>query len=219
MRTRGEAIPPTGAMLLCSALILIEWSHSSAALWLSLPPHTMKCVSEDIHAGVVAMADYAIAHEGDPQTAPSVTVKVTSPNGDILHHKENVTAGHFGFTANDPGNYPACFWLDPHHSGRTGTSVSINWKIGIATKDWGNIAKIEKIEGVELELRKLEEAVEVIHENLLYLRKREANMRDLSEKTNTRVATFSMLSLGVCIVASTLQLWHLKGFFLKKKLI
>lgn len=27
-------------------------------------------------------------------------------------------------------------------------------------------------QGVELELRKLEEAVEVIHENLLYLRKR-----------------------------------------------
>jgi len=77
----------------------------------------------------------------------------------------------------------------------------------------------KKIEGVELELRKLEVAVQAIHQNLIYLKAREAEMRTVSEKTNARVVWFSILSLGVCIAVSILQLWHLQGFFRKKKLI
>ncbi|XP_026662514.2 uncharacterized protein LOC103712550 [Phoenix dactylifera] len=75
------------------------------------------------------------------------------------------------------------------------------------------------IRGVELELRKLEAAVEAIHENLLYLKAREAEMREVSERTNARVAWFGIMSLDVCIVVPALQLWHLKRFFQKKKLI
>lgn len=48
---------------------------------------------------------------------------------------------------------------------------------------------------------------------------REAEMREVSEKTNTRVAWFSVMSLAVCIVVSVLQSWHLQGYFRKKKLI
>lgn len=97
--------------------------------------------------------------------------------------------------------------------------MNLDWKIGIAAKDWDSVAKKEKIEGVELELRKLEGAVEAIHENLLYLKGREAEMRIVSERTNGRVAWFSIMSLGICIGVSALQLWHLKRFFQKKKLI
>jgi hypothetical protein len=48
---------------------------------------------------------------------------------------------------------------------------------------------------------------------------REAEMREVSEKTNGRVAWFSILSLSVCIAVSVLQVWHLQGYFAKKKLI
>ncbi|XP_031378545.1 transmembrane emp24 domain-containing protein p24delta3-like [Punica granatum] len=144
--------------------------------------------------------------------------QVTSPYGNNLHHKENVTHGQFAFTSDEAGNYLACFWLDNQNHGEV--SVNLDWKIGIAAKDWESVAKKEKIEGVELELRKLEGAVEAIHENLLYLRGREAEMRVVSEKTNARVGWLSIMSLGNdCIVVSGLQLWHLKRFFQKKRLI
>jgi len=48
---------------------------------------------------------------------------------------------------------------------------------------------------------------------------REAEMRSVSETTNTRIALFSVMSLGVCIAVSALQVWHLKHYFQKKKLI
>lgn len=48
---------------------------------------------------------------------------------------------------------------------------------------------------------------------------REAEMREVSEATNSRVAWFSIMAIGLCIVVSVLQLWHLTRYFQKKKLI
>ncbi|KAJ0757001.1 putative transmembrane emp24 domain-containing protein [Helianthus annuus] len=98
--------------------------------------------------------------------------KVTSPYGNNLHHKENVTHGQFAFTTTESGNYLACFWADGNNRAGNRLSVSLDWRVGIAAKDWDAVAKKEKIEGVEFELTKLEGAVEAIHENLIYLKNR-----------------------------------------------
>ncbi|XP_027345969.1 transmembrane emp24 domain-containing protein p24delta3-like [Abrus precatorius] len=190
---------------------------SVLAIWLTLPASGTKCVSEEIQNNVVVLADYVVVPDDHSHSA-TIAVKVTSPYGNNLHHKENSTHGNFAFTTQETGNYLACFWIDGHQ-GSGDVNVNLDWKIGIAAKDWDSVARKEKIEGVELELRKLEGAVEAIHENLLYLKGREAEMRTMSEKTNARVAWFSILSLGMCIAVSALQLWYLKRFFQKKKLI
>lgn len=187
----------------------------SEAIWLSLPSSGTKCVSEEIQNNVVVVADYVVIDE-QGHTSPTVSAKVTSPYGNTLFHQENVTHGQFAFTTSEIGNYLACFWVDGNHQSAT---LNLDWKIGIAAKDWDSVAKKEHIEGVELELRKLEGAVEAIHENLLYLKNREAQMREVSEKTNGRVAWFSIMSLTIGILASAFQVWHLKHYFQKKKLI
>lgn len=189
------------------------------AIWLSIPNSGTKCVSEEIQNGVVVLADYYVLNEEHPEHPVTVTVRVTSPYGNNLHHNENATHGQFAFTTSEGGNYLACFTLDGHQGPATGVTLSLDWKIGIAAKDWDSVAKKEKIEGVELEVRKLKDHAEAIHNNLLYLKQREADMREVSEKTNSRVAWYSIMSLGVCIVVSVLQLWHLKSYFQKKKLI
>ncbi|KAG5405650.1 hypothetical protein IGI04_011769 [Brassica rapa subsp. trilocularis] len=48
---------------------------------------------------------------------------------------------------------------------------------------------------------------------------REAYMREVNDKTNKRVAQLSFMSLGLSITVSLFQVWHLKRFVLKKKLI
>ncbi|KAJ1435005.1 GOLD domain [Sesbania bispinosa] len=206
------------AMCMLWALFFLCFFSNSRAIWLTLPSSGSKCVSEEIQNNVVVLADYVVIPEGVHQSHPTISVKVTSPFGNNLHHSEQTTIGNFAFTTNESGNYLACFWVD-HNEGGGDVSVNLDWKIGIAAKDWDSVAKKEKIEGVELELRKLEGAVEAIHENLLYLKGREAEMRTVSETTNGRVAWFSIMSLGICIAVSALQLWHLKRYFQKKKLI
>ncbi|KAH7655736.1 Transmembrane emp24 domain-containing protein [Dioscorea alata] len=201
---------------LCVAMVLLM--RGAEALWLQLPPSGTKCVSEEIQPNVVVLADYGVIFEDRAHATPTISVKVTSPYGNTLHHQENITSGQFAFTTSEAGNYLACFWFGGSDT-NVEASVNLDWRIGIAARDWDSVARKEKIEGVELELKKLEAAVEAIHENLLYLKTREADMREVSERTNARVAWFSIMSLGVCIAVSILQLWHLKGFFQKKKLI
>ncbi|KAG0471598.1 hypothetical protein HPP92_016144 [Vanilla planifolia] len=199
-------------------LLCIAWVPDTAALWINLPSSGTKCVSQEIQPNIVVLADYSLSSGDSSHDNSTISVKVTSPYGNTLHHKEKVAVGQFAFTTSEAGNYIACFWIDSGDKG-VGASVNLDWKIGIAAKDWETIARKEKIEGVELELKKLEELVQVIHQNLLYLKSREANMREVSERTNARVAWFSIMSLGVCIAVSVLQLWHLKRYFQKKKLI
>ena len=62
-----------------------------------------------------------------------------------MHESGNATVGRFAFTTTEAGNYLACFWIDSAEKG-SGISVNLDWKIGIATKDWDSIAKKEKIE-------------------------------------------------------------------------
>ncbi|XP_021285077.1 transmembrane emp24 domain-containing protein p24delta5 [Herrania umbratica] len=210
--------------LLPLILVLCLTSNSNIlpvaeALWLTIPSSGTKCVSEEIQSNVVVLADYYVVDENNPDHIPTVSARVTSPFGNNLHHNENATHGQFAFTTSETGNYLACFWKDGSHQQDAELTLGLDWKIGIAAKDWESVAKKEKIEGVELVLRRLHGAVEAIRGNLIYLKDREAEMREVSERTNARVAWFSIMSLGVCIVVSIVQLWHLKRYFLKKKLI
>ncbi|KAL6515170.1 hypothetical protein OROHE_018802 [Orobanche hederae] len=153
-------------------LVLLCVLRQSGAIWLSLPASGTKCVSEEIQSNVVVLADYVVISDDHVHPTPTISAKVTSPYGSPIHHQENVTHGQFAFTTSEGGNYLACFWVDGHNPGGGDVSLNIDWKTGIAAKDWDSVARKEKIEGVELELRKLEGVVESIHENLLYLRSR-----------------------------------------------
>lgn len=213
-----------GAILLLAACLLLSWSGRlvpvAEAVWLTIPSSGTKCVSEEIQSNVVVLADYYIVDDEHAHLhTATISSRVTSPYGNNLHHNENVTHGQFTFTTSEAGNYLACFWIGGEHQEGAGLTIGLDWKIGIAAKDWESVAKKEKIQGVELELLKLEGAVQAIRDNLIYLKNREAEMREVSEKTNARVAWFSMMSLGICIVVSVLQLLHLKRFFQRKKLI
>ncbi|KAB2023879.1 hypothetical protein Goshw_025500 [Gossypium schwendimanii] len=189
------------------------------AIWLTIPSSGTKCVSEEIQSNVVVLGDYYVIDENNPDHIPTISARVTSPFGNNLHHNENATHGQFAFTTSESGNYLACFWKDGSHQKDSELTLGVDWKTGIAAKDWESVAKKEKIEGVELVLRRLQGIVETIRGNLIYLRDREADMREVSEATNARVAWFSIMSLGVCIAVSVLQIWYLKRYFVKKKLI
>ncbi|XP_061337161.1 transmembrane emp24 domain-containing protein p24delta4-like [Gastrolobium bilobum] len=219
LKRESEAEKRNIAMSMLLVLFFLSFFSTSHAIWLTLPSSGTKCVSEEIQNHVVVLADYVVISGGTDYTHTStISVKVTSPYGKNLHFRENITIGNFAFTSQESGTYLACFWVSHNHGGGD-VNVNLDWKTGIAAKDWDSVARKEQIEGVELELRKLEGAVEAIHENLIYLKGREAEMRTVSETTNGRVAWFSIMSLGICIAVSALQLWHLKRYFQKKKLI
>ncbi|KAI4328485.1 hypothetical protein L6164_020837 [Bauhinia variegata] len=182
--------------------------------------HT-KCISEDIKSNSLTVGKYNVVNLNQGQPLPDahrVTVRVTSSYGNSYHHADRVKSGQFAFTAAEAGDYMACFWA-PDHNPQTTLTVDFEWKTGVSAKDWSNVAKKGQVDVMELELKKLYETVSSIHEEMFYLREREHEMQELNKATESRMFWFGLLSLVICLSVAGLQLWHLKTYFEKKKLI
>ncbi|KAL5553728.1 hypothetical protein UlMin_041129 [Ulmus minor] len=182
--------------------------------------HT-KCIAEDIKNEAMTVGKYHVVNPNEGQPLPEshkLTVRVTSQHGNSYHYSEHVPLGQFAFVAAEAGDYMACFFA-PDHNPQTTLTVDFEWKTGVAAKDWSNVAKKGSVDVMEVELKKLFETVSSIHDEMYYLREREEEMQVLNRSTNSKMAWLSFLSLFVCLSVAGLQLWHLKTFFEKKKLI
>ncbi|CAK9186140.1 unnamed protein product [Ilex paraguariensis] len=182
--------------------------------------HT-KCIAEDIKSNSMTVGKYSIVNPNEGHPMPEshkITVRVTSAYGNNYHYADHVESSQFAFQAVEAGDYMACFWAADHKP-QTTVTIDFDWKSGVAAKDWTNVAKKGSVEVLELELKKLHETVTSIHDEMFYLREREQEMQELNRSTNSRMAWLGFFSLAVCLSVAGLQLWHLKTFFEKKKLI
>ncbi|KAK4048000.1 vesicle coat component [Microbotryomycetes sp. JL201] len=98
-------------------------------------------------------------------------------------------------------------------------NVDLDVDIGADAVDYNAIAKQESLSGLEVEMRKLEGVVKEIVDELNYLKRREARMRDTNESTNDRVRNFFFLTFTTLIVLGIWQIVHLRSYFKKKYLI
>ncbi|XP_034906686.1 transmembrane emp24 domain-containing protein p24delta9 [Populus alba] len=207
-------------LLLITTVIAIL-SSTSKSIRFELESGNTKCIAEDIKSNSMTVGKYSIVNPHDGQPLPDsykLTVRVTSSYGNNYHHSELVESGQFAFTASEAGDYMACFWAADHKPAVT-LNIDFDWKTGVAAKDWTNVAKKGSVDVMELELKKMYDTVISVQEEMNYLREREEEMQDLNTSTNVKMAWLSFLSIVVCLSVAGLQVWHLKTFFQKKKLI
>ena len=91
--------------------------------------------------------------------------------------------------------------------------------MGVGARDWEDVAKKDHLSELQAALQELESQLNGVYRQMLAMRTREEQMRDLSESVNSRVAWAAAASLGVSCTLSLWQLFALKRFFRKKKLI
>lgn len=177
-----------------------------------------KCVMEEINKGVLVVGDFAAFNKDNTANMVSIDIKVEEPSGRVLYEKRGISSGQFAFTTKEDGDFKACFTAKDVHTAQQ-TKIRLDWKTGVAATDWDAVAKKDNLNEMSTELRRLEAMVKEIHEEMLFLRTREEEMRDLNEATNARVAWFSIGSLFICMGLAAWQLYYLKQFFHKKKLL
>ncbi|KAI4314127.1 hypothetical protein L6164_027063 [Bauhinia variegata] len=207
--------------LLLVLLVLGLFLSTIESLRFELQSGHTKCIAEDIKSNSLTVGKYNVVNPHEGQPLPDnhrVTVRVTSSFGNNYHYGDRVASGQFAFTAVEAGDYMTCFWASDHNL-QTTLTIDFDWKTGVAAKDWSSVAKKGQIDVMELELKKMYETVSSIHDEMFYLREREEEMQDLNRTTESRMFWFGLLSLVVCLSVASLQLWHLKNFFEKKKLI
>ncbi|XP_010854146.1 PREDICTED: transmembrane emp24 domain-containing protein 10 [Bison bison bison] len=175
-------------------LLLLLGPSSVLAISFHLPVNSRKCLREEIHKDI------------------------TDSAGHILYSKEDATKGKFAFTTEDYDMFEVCF--ESKGTGRIPDQlVILDMKHGVEAKNYEEIAKVEKLKPLEVELRRLEDLSESIVNDFAYMKKREEEMRDTNESTNTRVLYFSIFSMFCLIGLATWQVFYLRRFFKAKKLI
>ncbi|XP_072481112.1 transmembrane emp24 domain-containing protein 10 [Notamacropus eugenii] len=199
-------------------LLLLLGPSSVLAISFHLPVNSRKCLREEIHKDLLVTGEYEITDQSGGAGGLRTHLKITDSAGHILYSKEDATKGKFAFTTEDYDMFEACF--ESKGTGRTPDQlVILDMKHGVEAKNYEEIAKVEKLKPLEVELRRLEDLSESIVNDFAYMKKREEEMRDTNESTNTRVLYFSIFSMFCLIGLATWQVFYLRRFFKAKKLI
>ncbi|CAI7817718.1 unnamed protein product, partial [Closterium sp. NIES-53] len=96
--------------------------------------------------------------------------EVTDPSGQQLHWQHDVAEGHFGFTADETGEFSVCFWLphEGHHDAKRTHKIDITWTTGSSQKSVSHAAKKERLDHFDLELRNLEDAIDKVTQEMSF---------------------------------------------------
>ncbi|KAJ9663346.1 vesicle coat component [Neophaeococcomyces mojaviensis] len=97
--------------------------------------------------------------------------------------------------------------------------VELDIDIGADARDWSAVQAAEKLRPVDTELRRIEENVNTIVEEMEYLRLREQKLRDTNESTNERVKWFAFGTMGMLVGLGAWQVVYLRAYFRSKHLI
>nr|ACO08619.1 Transmembrane emp24 domain-containing protein 10 precursor [Oncorhynchus mykiss] len=200
--------------LLLTFPVLFDFTFS---ITFYLPVNLRKCLREEIHKDVLVTGEYEVSEQPNAKN----NLKITDSSGHILYSKEDASKGKFAFTTEDYDMFEVCFESkSPLGTGRvTDQLVNLDMKHGVEAKNYEEIAKVEKLKPLEVELRRLEDLSESIVNDFAYMKKREEEMRDTNESTNIRVLYFSIFSMCCLIGLATWQVFYLRRFLKAKKLI
>ncbi|GJW66239.1 fructose-bisphosphate aldolase-lysine N-methyltransferase, chloroplastic [Tanacetum coccineum] len=131
----------------------------------------MRCISDDIKIHSMTVGQYSVVnpHEGHPLPEHhKIYVALYSEKGNEYHKENAVESGKFALAVEEDGKHTICF-ATINHQPKVNTSVELNWRSGVAAKDWSNVAKKGSIDAMELELKKMEATTTWIREEMTYL--------------------------------------------------
>ncbi|KAI1314692.1 vesicle coat component [Mortierella claussenii] len=181
------------------------------------------CVSHYVDDEVHVVVKVSVG--AGPHQKTSLEITDDSEHQNQLWRKDNLSEERqrASFLTKQAGEVVACFTNvladgyqpDPRYT----RTVDLDFDIGSETVDYEKLAEKEKLAPMELELRKLEDLVKDILDNMEHLQAREERMRNTNESTNERVKFFSSLTMFVLVALGLWQIFYLKRFFRKKRLI
>ncbi|RHZ58856.1 emp24/gp25L/p24 family protein [Aspergillus thermomutatus] len=227
--TRSSASWLSSALALCAILCLAVPAN---ALYFYMDGRQTKCFFEDLPKDTLVVGNFKTevinqqsnTYSVDPSLKMLITVDETFDNDHRVVSKRDGHAGRFTFTAADAGQHRICLTPDTNAatggwlSGAPAGAVRVNLDIAI-----GETSKIEtedkdKMKDIVQKVKDLNGRLQDIRREQVFQREREAEFRDQSEATNSRVVRWTLIQLAVLSATCAWQLSHLRSFFIKQKL-
>ena len=132
---------------------------------------------------------------------------VTDTTGHHLVNRENIEKdGKFAFTTDKYDVFEICFISSvPSNVRGARHEVFLATKHGVEAKNYDGVGEAAKLKPLEVELKRLEDMSESIVQDFAFMRRREEEMRDTNESTNSRVLYFSIFSMCCLLGLATWQ--------------
>lgn len=135
----------------------------------------------------------------------------------VVNQKGPVT-GDFTFTALDSGEHRIC--LQPQFGGwfaKINTKITFDIEVGDDTIL--DSKKSKKVLSLNEKVKSLNRKLESIKNEELLIRERETEFRDTSERVNSKAVKYTVVQVLILVLVGVYQMYHLKGFFVKQKLL
>ncbi|XP_023017116.1 transmembrane emp24 domain-containing protein bai [Leptinotarsa decemlineata] len=202
-------------MISFSLVILTCFVSANCIMW-TLEPNSQKCLREELQQNIPVIGEFEVS-EASGQTVDYV---VTDSKGHILAKRQGISKGKFSFNTESYDTYEICFVSHvPQNFKGIAQEVSLVTKHGIETKNYDTLGEAAQLKPIEVELKRLEDLSNAIVQDFAIMRKREEEMRDTNESTNSRVLYFSVFSMCCLLGLATWQVLYLRTYFKAKKLI
>uniref|UniRef100_A0A8C2VTM5 GOLD domain-containing protein n=1 Tax=Chinchilla lanigera TaxID=34839 RepID=A0A8C2VTM5_CHILA len=187
-----------GPVLLALLFLLPLGPSSVLGIFFHLPINSHKCLLKEIHKELLVTGAYEITNQSGGASSLQTQLKIVDSAGHILYSKEDGSKGKFAFTTEDHDMFEVCF-------------KSKDMKHGVEAKNYEEIAKVEKLKPLEVELRCLEDISESIVNDFADTKKKKRE--EEMHHTNDIFSMFCLFGLA------TWQVFYLHHFFKAKKLI
>lgn len=200
------------------------------AVYFKVSQSAPKCFLEEVPEDTLVVGHYtSLDHqpgfrtEDLPGSENGIMVQVEDPlTKAVLMRHWTFSEGKFAFTSLHGGEHKICLQV-AHNNWFESESPSyrftLHLDVGEAATDYEELAKVEHLSAIEVEIRKLNDRMRSIRNEQNYQKLREVEFRDTSESTNSRVMGWSFLQTIVLIASSAAQVYLLRQFFRKKKLV
>ncbi|EOA81155.1 emp24p/erv25p- protein [Exserohilum turcicum] len=215
------------SVLLAAALAL-----PTQALYFYMNGASLKCFYEELPKDTLVVGHYhaevwddqAKDYHDKPDVGVFVTVEETFDDNHRIVAQRGAAQGRFTFSAADSGQHRICIapqnvpggigWLS------TGKAGNVRFTLDMAIGETSKIesADKEKVETLVQKVKDLNARLHDVRREQVFQREREAEFRDQSEHTNSRVVRWSLIQLVILAVTCVWQLSHLRSFFIKQKL-
>mmetsp|Transcript_38710 Transcript_38710/g.152872 ORF Transcript_38710/g.152872 Transcript_38710/m.152872 type:complete len:177 (+) Transcript_38710:569-1099(+) len=174
-----------------------------------------------------------------------VDFSVVDEDGKAIYQKAGISHGRFSFTTPSAGGsnyeddyydyeaddygasghsnmkYEVCFSNVPKGGGDTKQKRKVAFKIlkGAMTTDHFKDKQESEFSDVEGQLEDLNDELSELMADLEEVRLREDDLRRVNEKINKQVLFYSVTACVIMFAVGGYQLFHMKSFFKKKKII
>jgi hypothetical protein len=204
-------------------LSVLFQSAVGASLFTKVQAGGKKCFLEDLPKDTLVLVKYTSTRIGGPenQEEKGWTVSITGPSNELITQRKLGEEGRYAFTTQVGGEHKICLENNEGGWSRSNAEFKLQLDIetGVGATDYSEVARLESLNAMEVQLRQLNDAVQEIISEQMYQKIREEAFRQTSEGTYSRVLLWSVGQTLLLIGSALWQIWHLKHFFHQKKVV